>query len=117
MSDTVRVLPDAKTLREGDGIRFTITVDGVSRDAFAIRWRGVAYAYVNSCRHESLQLDFHDARFLEDDGSAIVCVHHGALYRPDTGECFDGPCRGAFLTPLRLEQRGPELWCTGRPAA
>jgi nitrite reductase/ring-hydroxylating ferredoxin subunit len=114
VSDAVRVLPDAASLREGDGVRFTLVLDGVSRPAFAVRWRGGVFAYVNSCRHESLELDFRDGRFLEDDGSAIVCVHHGALYRPDTGECFDGPCRGASLTPLALEHRGAELWCTGR---
>jgi nitrite reductase/ring-hydroxylating ferredoxin subunit len=114
LSEAVRVLPDASTLREGDGIRFTITLDGVSRDAFAIRWRGQAYAYVNSCRHQSLPLDFDDAHFLADDGSAIVCVHHGAEYRPDTGQCTEGPCEGARLTALALEQRGKELWCTGR---
>ena len=45
---------------------------------------------------------------------ALVCVRHGARYRPDTGECLGGPCRGARLTALALEERGCELWCTGR---
>ena len=112
--DAVRVLPDAARLREGDGVRFKLTVDGVSRDAFAVRWRGNVFAWVNSCRHESLPLDFGDAHFFDDDGASLVCVHHGARYRPDTGECIDGPCSGAFLTPLALERRGPEIWCTGR---
>jgi nitrite reductase/ring-hydroxylating ferredoxin subunit len=109
----VRILADARRLREGDGARFTVVVDGVSRDAFAVRYHGQAYAYLNTCRHQSLQLDFGDARFFDEAYDALVCCHHGARYRPDTGECVDGPCEGARLTPLQVELRGPELWCTG----
>jgi nitrite reductase/ring-hydroxylating ferredoxin subunit len=112
----VRVLTDVSRLREGDGVRFKLRLDGVERDAFAVRWRGTARAWVNACRHQSLPLDFGDAHFFDDEADALVCVHHGARYRPDTGECVDGPCRGAFLTPLALEERGAELWCTGRAA-
>ncbi len=110
----VRVLADAGALAEGRAVRFTLRLDGVARDAFALRWRGETRAFVNACRHQSLPLDFGDARFLDASGEAIACVHHGARYRPDTGECVDGPCRGAFLTPLALEERDGALWCTGR---
>ena len=114
--DAVRVLPAATSLREGDGVRFKLRLDGVERDAFAVRWRGVARAYVNACRHQSLTLDFGDAHFLDDSADALVCVHHGARYQPDTGICFSGPCTGARLTVLALMERDGELWCTGRPA-
>jgi nitrite reductase/ring-hydroxylating ferredoxin subunit len=109
----VRILADARRLREGDGARFELRVDGVARDAFVVRFRGRAYAYVNSCRHQSLPLDFGDARFFDDDYDALVCCHHGARYRPETGECVAGPCAGGRLTPLRVEQRDGALWCVG----
>lgn len=109
----VRVLPDARRLREGDGARFTVTVDGVSRDAFVVRYRGRPYAYVNACRHESLPLDFGDAHFFDEAYDALVCCHHGARYRPETGECVGGPCVGGRLTPLALEEREGALWCVG----
>ena len=109
----VRILADARRLREGDGARFTVTVDGVSRDAFVVRWRGRAHAYVNSCRHQSLTLDFGDARFFDEAYDALVCCHHGARYRPDTGECVDGPCQGGRLTTLAVEERDGALWCVG----
>ena len=112
----VRVLADAAALRDGDGVRFRVTLDGVERDAFAVRWRGDVRAFVNACRHQSLPLDFGDAHFFDDEFDALVCVHHGARYRPDTGACVEGPCEGARLTPLALEPRGRELWCTGRAA-
>jgi len=109
----VRILADARRLREGDGARFVIVLDGVSRDAFAVRHRGAVHAYVNSCRHQSLPLDFGDARFFDEAYDALVCCHHGARYRPDTGECVDGPCVGGRLTPLAVEERDGALWCVG----
>ena len=80
-----------------------------------LRWHDRLFAWVNSCRHQSLTLDRGDARLFDTAMDAIVCVHHGARYRPDTGTCFAGPCRGARLTALALEQRDGALWCTGRP--
>jgi nitrite reductase/ring-hydroxylating ferredoxin subunit len=109
----VRVLPEARRLAEGAGARFSVVVDGVSRDAFAVRYRGALHAYVNSCRHENLALDFGDAHFFDEAYDALVCCHHGARYRPESGKCFDGPCAGASLTPLVLEEREGALWCVG----
>ena len=109
----VRILADARRLREGDGARFTVSVDGVSRDAFAVRFHGLAYAYVNACRHESLPLDFGDAHYFDQAYDALVCCHHGARYRPESGECVAGPCLGARLTPLAVEEREGALWCVG----
>ena len=110
----IRLLEDARRLGEATGLRFTLTLDGVSYDAFAVRWRGCLYAYLNVCRHESLPLDFGDAHFFDEQADALVCCNHGARYRPDTGECIEGPCVGARLTPLRLVERDGALWCEGR---
>lgn len=107
----IRVIADARQLREMGGARFTVTLDGVERDAFAVRWRGTVHAYVNSCRHQSLPLDFGDAHFFDESADALVCCHHGARYRPDTGECFEGPCEGARLTRLVVAERDGALWC------
>ncbi len=107
----VRVLPDAGSLGEGRAVRFTVTLDGVAQEALAVRWRGAAHAYVNRCRHQSLPLDFGDGHVFDEAYDALVCCHHGARYRPDTGECFEGPCVGGRLTTLVLETRGDGLWC------
>jgi nitrite reductase/ring-hydroxylating ferredoxin subunit len=118
MSDAVPLAPvrivEAKRLREGDGVRFSIALDGVSRDAFAVRWHGQVHAYVNTCRHESLPLDFGDAHFFDESYDALVCCHHGARYRPDDGVCVAGPCAGGRLTTLAVEERDGVLWCHGR---
>lgn len=109
-----RVHPDPRRIGEGEGLRFQVLVYGVTYDAFAVRYRGKLQAYLNTCRHQSLALDFGDAHFFDDEYDALVCCHHGARYRPDDGVCVDGPCAGAKLTKLALEERDGELWCVGR---
>ena len=112
-SDRVRILPDARRLGEGQGVRFGITLEGIEREAFAVRYLGRIYAYLNTCRHQGLALDFGDAHFFDDAYDALVCCHHGARYRPESGECFVGPCQGGRLTALEVEERDGGLWCTG----
>jgi nitrite reductase/ring-hydroxylating ferredoxin subunit len=109
----VLVLRDARRLGEGGSARFTMVIDGVANDAFVVRYHGAFHAYVNRCRHQQLPLDFGDGHFFDEAFDALVCCHHGARYRPATGECFDGPCRGARLTPLALAERDGALWCEG----
>jgi nitrite reductase/ring-hydroxylating ferredoxin subunit len=109
----VRILAEARRLGEGQGLRFTVTVEGIVRDAFAVRYRGRVHAYLNTCRHQLLNLDFGDAHFFDDAYDALVCCHHGARYRPETGECFEGPCVGGRLTALRVEEREGAIWCDG----
>jgi nitrite reductase/ring-hydroxylating ferredoxin subunit len=108
------VLSDARRLREGGGVRFALSLDGVARDAFAVRWHGRVHGYLNACRHQARPLDFGDARFFDDAFDALVCCHHGARYRPDSGECVNGPCGGGRLTALAFDERDGALWCTGR---
>jgi len=109
----LRVMAEARRLGEGQGVRFRLPLDGVEHPAFAVRYRGAVYGYLNACRHQSLELDFGDAHFFDDDYDALVCCHHGARYRPDSGECVSGPCVGGRLTPLILEERDGALWCSG----
>ena len=110
----VRVLADATGLAEGESVRFRILLDGVDYEAFALRWRGRWHAYVNRCRHQLLPLDFGDGHLLDAATGRLVCVHHGAEYEPDSGRCVAGPCEGANLTVLALEEREGGLWCLGR---
>lgn len=105
-----QLLADARRLRELQGLRFNVVLDGVEREAFAVRWKGRVHAWLNVCRHQLLPLDFGDAQFFDGDADALVCCHHGARYRPDTGECMAGPCAGARLTPLAVEERDGALW-------
>ena len=44
-----------------------------------------------------------------EDGRALICSTHGALYEPDTGLCTAGPCAGDRLTPLPLHVENDTL--------
>jgi len=111
--EPVQVLREAARLPEGGGARFVVTLDGLAREAFAVRWRGRFFAYLNTCRHQSLQLDFGDAHYFDEAYDALVCCHHGARYDPASGACMGGPCAGGRLSALVLEERGGALWCVG----
>ena len=113
-SPPLQVLAEARRLGEGQGVRFELLLDGVAREAFAVRFRGRCYGYLNVCRHQGLSLDFGDARFFDEEYDALVCCHHGARYRPETGECLAGACSGGRLTALAMEERDGALWCVGR---
>lgn len=60
------------------------------------------YGYENQCPHEGVGLDFGGERFVNDNGSLLMCGKHGALFDPGTGECVDGPCLGQALKPVPL---------------
>jgi nitrite reductase/ring-hydroxylating ferredoxin subunit len=111
--DPVRLAQDPKRLGESQALAFEVRVEGVQREAFVVRWKGGLHAYLNTCRHQGLRLDFGDLHFFDDEYDALVCCHHGARYQPATGVCFDGPCEGARLTALRLEERADGTWCVG----
>jgi nitrite reductase/ring-hydroxylating ferredoxin subunit len=82
----------------------------IPREALIIRDAlGVPRAYLNRCQHLPIPLDGGSRRFLAKDGAHLQCGTHGARYRISDGHCVDGPCKGAALHTLTLEQHGDEL--------
>jgi len=84
----------------GDGLRFDAGSKGETAPAFAIRYGGRVYAYLNRCAHIAMELDWKPGKFLDAEGEYLICSTHGALYAPESGACRGGPCRGAALTRL-----------------
>jgi nitrite reductase/ring-hydroxylating ferredoxin subunit len=75
--------------------------------AFVIRYCGRAYAYLNRCAHQRVELDWNLGEFFDLDHRYLMCATHGALYEPDSGACAGGRCLGAGgLTPLPVSERG-----------
>jgi nitrite reductase/ring-hydroxylating ferredoxin subunit len=103
--------PSAALIDGGDGLRFVATCRGEQRQAFCVRFRGRVYAFVNQCRHEGSELDWEAGRFFDADGLYLVCATHGARYAPDSGRCVAGPCRGARLTPVAVEEKDGAIYC------
>ena len=88
----------------GAGVRFTLDRANDWRSAFAIRFRGTVYAYVNECRHQQTELDWSPGEFFDADKLYLICATHGALYEPESGVCIAGPCRGARLARVAVRE-------------
>lgn len=104
------VICDSAALQEGGaGVRFTVDRRGLRWPAFAVRFRGVAHAYVNQCAHRGVELDWTAGEFFDRERDALVCASHGARYAPDTGICVGGPCRGGGLVKLAVIEKNSRV--------
>jgi nitrite reductase/ring-hydroxylating ferredoxin subunit len=106
MAQEKRLICAAEALAErGKGVRFSVRTPAGDMPAFAVRYRGQAHAYVNRCAHAWVELDWNNGEFFDISGLYLVCATHGAAYRPDTGECMHGPCRGQKLVKLDVVEQ------------
>jgi nitrite reductase/ring-hydroxylating ferredoxin subunit len=92
----------AELTNGGRGVRFLIPDGNGEKSAFVIRHGGRVYGYVNRCAHIGLEMDWLPGEFFDVSGLYLVCATHGAVYRPESGECIAGPCRGARLEQLEV---------------
>ena len=99
------VIGSVGDLPPGETRKFLLPTAGEPVEAFVVNVRGQLHAWVNRCRHVALTMDWVENRFLDESGEFIVCGTHGALYRPDSGECVSGPPLGRSLirVPLRID--------------
>lgn len=106
----MKICASHELLDGGPGVRFEIERPGGVQRAFAIRYRGRAYGYINRCAHIPIELDWNHGEFFDTSKLYLICSTHGALYAPDTGRCLGGPCRGNRLEPVALEESGGQVW-------
>ena len=104
-------LCDAADLTDGGlAVPFDVSYAGQSCRAFAVRFEGQAHAYLNRCSHVAMELDWQPNRFFDATGQWLLCGSHGAAYRPDTGACAGGPCRGGLVKIELSEAGGLVYW-------
>lgn len=96
----------------GDAVPFDVVYCGRASRGFAIRFEGQVYAYLNQCTHVPMEMDYQPNRFFDNTGLWLICSTHGAMYRPQTGECRSGPCRGGLIKIAVTEQNGVVHWHT-----
>ncbi len=112
MSDEppVALCNSAELVDGGRAVSFDLVYGGQTCRAFAVRFRGQVHAYLNRCTHVAMELDWQPDRFFDDSGQWLLCASHGAAYRPDTGDCAGGPCRGGLIRIALSEARGVVFW-------
>lgn len=76
---------------------------------FVVRRGDRLQGWRDRCPHIGTPLTFGDDRYLTRDGQHILCVTHGAIFRPDDGLCLGGPCVGRSLTPWPVEVTDGEV--------
>jgi len=104
---TQRVICASAELTDGgSGLRFTLVRHGAVVPAFAIRYAGKVYAYLNQCAHIPVELDWLEGEFFDKSGLYLICATHGATYEPDSGHCILGPCKGQRLVALDVRETG-----------
>ncbi len=96
----------------GEAVPFDVEYAGQTCRAFAIRCKGAVHAYLNRCTHVAMEMDYQPNRFFDDSGQWLLCATHGAAYRPDTGQCAGGPCRGGLVRIALSEAQGVVHWHT-----
>ncbi|HSU76188.1 MAG TPA: Rieske 2Fe-2S domain-containing protein [Burkholderiales bacterium] len=97
----------------GRGVRFEVEYFGEPASAFAVRYQGTVYAYLNRCAHVAMELDWQEGVFFDADGRDLLCSTHGATYDAATGRCVGGPCVGRRLLKLNVEERDGMVYFTG----
>jgi nitrite reductase/ring-hydroxylating ferredoxin subunit len=96
----------------GPAVPFDVVYMGQSCRAFAVRHSGQVHAYLNRCTHVPMELDWQPNQVFDITGRWLLCATHGAVYRPDTGACAGGPCRGGLVKIQLGEQGGAVHWRT-----
>ena len=98
-----RVVCDIEALDDGQAVAFEAWVRGELRPCFAVLTAEGPRGYLNVCAHRNQPVVVDATPFTD---GLVECRAHGAFYRPETGECVEGPCVGARLVPVPLEVEG-----------
>lgn len=117
MSDSGEWRCAAADLAPGRTAKFRLRCGARAVEGFVVNHQGSYRAWVNRCAHVGTPLDLWPNEFFTEDGRALICATHGALYDPASGLCTAGPCAGDALTPLAVRREGDTLVVScGRPA-
>lgn len=106
------ICPSSELGDGGSGVRFRVQLEheAETTPAFAIRFRGKVYAYLNRCAHIGVEMDWMEGEFFDDSGLYLICSTHGATYEPESGFCTGGPCKGKSLQQLEIEERDGNIY-------
>jgi nitrite reductase/ring-hydroxylating ferredoxin subunit len=103
--NAVRVCASVELLDGRNGVRVPARHGDHDASVFVIRYGGKVYGYLNRCAHVPMELDWNEGQFFDHSGLYLMCSTHGAIYAPESGRCLGGPCHGARLRPIVVEER------------
>jgi len=112
LSDATVVVSKKKLVSDPSTADFSVKIKGKIIKGFVVRKGPGFYAYQNLCKHLPVTLDLNDNSFFNHDKTLLQCQMHGALYEMESGLCVGGPCEGARLRPLPLQEADNQLIIT-----
>jgi nitrite reductase/ring-hydroxylating ferredoxin subunit len=112
VSQTVYLCRSEELINSGSAVPFDVQYFSQSCAAFAVRYAGRVYAYLNRCSHVPMEMDYQPNQFFDLTGHWLMCATHGAMYAPQTGQCRMGPCRGGLVRIDVSETSGSVHWHT-----
>ena len=116
MPDAALPLCASAELEEsGKAVVFDVLLWRRPARAFALRFEGRVVAYLNRCAHVPTEMDWRPGEFLDDQRRFILCSMHGAVYEPTTGHCIAGPCAGARLMRIDVDERDGQVYWIPNP--
>lgn len=113
MDNARRICASDAVSERGPGVRFEVVRSGRSESAFVVRYNGRVYAFLNRCAHLGVELDWEQGQFFDPARLYLICATHGATYEPDSGRCIAGPCKGARLVAVPVEEYDGSIYCEG----
>lgn len=102
-------------LSDPGSYEFTIGADEWPLRGFVVCYQGSIGAYLNSCPHAGLPLNFKPNEFFAPHVPLLQCTVHGALFEPRNGLCVAGPCAGQSLRSLDIEIRDGHVYLRSHP--
>jgi len=88
---------------------FTIATKTHPLDIFIVRKGRHIYAYLNSCPHRHVNLNWKPGAFHDHTGAYLQCTFHGATFRIEDGLCVQGPCIRQSLQALHIHNDNGKL--------
>jgi nitrite reductase/ring-hydroxylating ferredoxin subunit len=101
-------------LQKRQSLSFTINVKDVVLSGFLVVTEQGIRAYKNSCPHWGVELNWKPDEFFNVDFTHLLCSVHGALFKPDDGECIFGPCVRQHLEPIPVTVIDGTLYFSGK---
>lgn len=81
---------------------------------FIVNKSGHFTAYINSCPHLKIPLEWQENDFICKDTDLLRCATHGALFLPESGLCVSGPCAGQRLKPVKIALKGEQIFLAAK---
>jgi nitrite reductase/ring-hydroxylating ferredoxin subunit len=91
-------------LVEGQARACDVATAAGPRRLILVRRGGKTRAYLNSCPHQGVRLDWQPGVLLDVEGEHLQCSMHGARFRLGDGYCVAGPCAGRALLAIPLDE-------------